>query len=184
MLRRRVICFIFLFGLGLALTGCKGRVRDMIDVVRFCRSQVILPEEMMAIENGSLRLMSFPPKGTPILLRYYGPDDCNECAISHMRDNIALVNFAHKESGFEVVVIMSPTDQERETIMAKLCELKLPITIFIDSSFYCESLGVIPNNSNLHSFLLNKEGTPIFFGNPLKSDDLLKSFRKAISQSI
>lgn len=166
----------------LALCGCNGRVRDTKEAILFCKSTVVLPHEMIAIENGSLNLSSIPQNGVPTLVRYYAPNDCNECAVSHMRDNVALVDFSKKDESFEVVVIMSPPDEDREEIMRKIIELKLPIVVYFDTSYYLESLGVIPKNSALHSFLLDKDGHPVFLGNPLKNDASLDRFRKAINR--
>lgn len=180
-MKRSIIIFsISILCVGLSLVGCGGRIAAITDAMKFLNSTIRFPESMIAVEDGKLTTAKFPVN-TPVLVKYYGPEDCAECSLSHVKDNVALAALSKKGNPFELVIIMAPPDEYRGTVIEKLSIMKSPLCIFIDSNYYFESLGVIPKHEKLHTFLLNKEGKPVFLGDPSKDHKSMAQFESELN---
>lgn len=59
--------------------------------------------------------------------------------------------------------------------------LDFPYLVYVDySGSFAETNMSIPEDNRFHSFLLNKEGRPVFVGNPLASDRMMELFKEAL----
>lgn len=164
----------------LALSACQ-RVKDFAEVMRFYQCSIELPESMLVINDGLLKQEELPKDEIHVLIRYYGPDECNECALNHMVENYSLASLAERENGaFRLMIIMAPADEDREIVIRQALDMSLPARIYVDDSYHFESLGVIPGFRGTRTFLLNIKGTPVFVGDPTKSASSLKRFRRAL----
>ena len=168
----------------LMLVGCNGRLALMKDAFRFYSSEVSFPEKMLRIENGDTATVSMSKLNKPLLIHYYGPEDCSDCALNHMRDNIRLARYSKENGFFDFIVIIAPPLEERIDIIEKATEMSLPLCLYVDSMHFFPSEGVIPSNSSLHTFLIDTKNTPIFVGSPLANEATKNRFEKRLRESV
>lgn len=183
MFRKTAIYSLILIVLcgGFVIYSCKEYALAFWEAWCFYNTKVTLPDTMIAIEEGKLKHVHLPKQGTSILIRYYGPDDCKECAVNHMKDNEEILELSNKTGLFEFVIIMAPQVNEQREIMEKVISLNTSLCVFFDTSFYLESLDVIPTHPEMHTFLLSKEMKPVFIGNPLQNKTSLERFNKLLT---
>lgn len=181
-MRNPKLILLLLAGL-LALTGCGEPSPAMKEYKQFLQSHVTLPERMIRIGEGVREDVLYKRSGRPLLVNYYGPEECSSCAVSHLRDNIKYLNMARRDGDFDFIVIMAPPEEEREMVIERTLAMSLPLSVYIDDSYYLESLGVIPANAALHSFLLDAGGRPVFVGSPLWNESAKARFQAEISKS-
>jgi len=149
----------------------------------FYRTEVILPDAMVAVKNGKVTHVPLPGTGTdcPVLVRYYGPDDCNECALSHMRENEELARWAAADKSFYLLIVMAPKDEDRNGTIERVKDMRSSLTVYFDESYYFESQKVIPQSDKMHTFLLGDDRKPKYIGNPLKNESSKKRFMKSLN---
>lgn len=167
----------------LAMPGCGEQTPAMKEYKQFLQSRVLLPERMTRIRQGVQEDVLYKRSGRPLLVNYYGPEECSSCAISHLRDNIKFLNMSQRNGDFDFIVIMAPPEEDREMVIERTLAMSLPLSVYIDDSYYLDSLGVIPANAALHSFLLDAGGRPVFVGSPLWNESAKARFQAEISKN-
>lgn len=180
MLRR----FLF-FGLvlpslyGALSSSCGQDWYSVKEVMRFMGAQVTLPQQLLKIEDGLVSdyYCSFH---LPILVHYYGPEECRECVLSNVGKNIDLYEWSVSSHSFELMVILAPSKEYQQDIIDRLCHLELGFPIFIDASHEIATQNIVPSDSRLHTFLLDYAGRPVCIGNPLSSKKTNAKFKKII----
>lgn len=182
MMRKSRLILLLLAAL-LALPGCGEQTPAMKEYKQFLRSRVTLPERMTRIGQGVREDVSYKRSGRPLLVNYYGPEECSSCAVSHMRDNIKFLNMSRRDGDFDFIVIMAPPEEERERVIEQALAMSLSLDIYMDDAYHLESLGVIPSDAALHSFLLDADGKPVFVGSPLWNEASKARFQAEISKS-
>lgn len=176
------VFLLLLVGL-LALPGCGERTPEMKEYKQFLQSRVTLPERMTRIVQGVREEVLYKRSGRPLLVNYYGPEECSSCAVNHMRDNIKFLNMSQRDGNFDFIVVMAPPEEDREIVIERVQAMSSPLNIYIDNAYHLESLGVIPANAALHSFLLDADGKPVFVGSPLWNESARARFQAEISKS-
>ena len=167
----------------LMLVGCNGKLSLIKDSIRFYNSTVSFPERMLRIENGDTATVSIPKFTKPLLIRYYGPEECSDCALNHMRDNIKLDKYAKDKGYFDFIIVLAPPTEEIDYIIEETVKMRLPVCIYIDTPFYFQSEGNNLLNGAFDLFMIDALGRPVFIGNPLQNRKTEKIFEK-ISHSI
>ena len=177
---RTKLSLLCLFTGLLLFVGCGERWSAKKEYAQFKRACITFPETMTKIENGNLEEVRFERSARPILVKYYGPEECSTCAVAHMQDNIKFMTLAQREGGFDFIVILAPPAEERALVVEKARLMSLPLTIYIDDSYHFEHLGVIPQNTAMHFFLLDMKGKPVFVGSPLSDESKRSIFQTMI----
>lgn len=181
-MRKPRLILLLLAGL-LALISCGERNSAMKEYKQFVQSHITLPERMIRIGQGTREDVVYKRSGRPLLVNYYGPEECSSCAVSHLRDNIKFLNMSQRDGNFDFIVIMAPPKEDREMVIERTLAMSLPLSVYIDDAYYMESLGVIPANASFHSFLLDAGGKPVFVGSPLWNESAKVRFQAEISKS-
>ena len=166
---------------GAIVTGCDGAYSSVVQAMRFYRSEVVLPDAMIAVRDGKLTHVPLPGTDRPVLVRYYGPDDCNECALSHMRENEELARWAEADKSFYLLIVMAPKDEDRMGTIERVMDMRSSLTVYFDESYFFESQKVIPSSDKMHTFLLGDDRKPKYIGNPLKNESSKKRFMKSLN---
>ncbi len=182
MMRKLKMIFLLLVGL-LFVFSCGERNTAMKEYKQFQQSRITLPERMIRIGQGIREDVVYKRSGRPLLVNYYGPEECSSCAVSHLHDNIKFLNMSQRDGNFDFIVIMAPPEEEREMVIEQTLAMSLPLSVYIDDAYYMESLGVIPADAALHSFLLDADGKPVFVGSPLWNESAKERFQAKISKS-
>jgi hypothetical protein len=166
----------------LMLVGCNGKLSLIKDSFRFYNSEVSFPDQMLLIENGDTSTVAMPKIDKPMLVRFYGSYECSDCALNHMRDNVRLEKYSKKNGLFDFIVILAPPTEESESIINKAIGMSLPLRIYVDSSHYYESEGIIPKSEATHTFMIDTHYTPFYLGNPLRSTKDKEHFEKYLTK--
>lgn len=118
------------------------------------------------------------PSDTLRLIYYYDPTECYECAVVHAYD---MCNLFDHHDGFEIIPLFSPPEEKKEHVIALLqkANYDFPIYISIDNAWIKKSN--IPKDEAFNVFLIDKEGFPIFVGDPARSGRAWESLNKIIS---
>ena len=147
----------------------------------FMRAEIVLPEDLHSVENRNMSTESVFPE-IPTLIIYHDSLECSTCRISHLMDYSGLYEMADT-SGFQVVTVFSPRQEEYDEVLRQLMVHNFPYPIYID--FNCSFRNrntAIPEDPRFHSFLIDKDRHPVFVGNPTASDDLWKVFEKTLAK--
>ena len=179
MKRNSWITCIICLSLVLSLSGCAEQAtRKMLK--NFMKETIVLPDDLHSIQDRNMSTESVF-KETPVLVIYHDSLACSTCQITHLIDNISLYERADT-SAFQVVTVFSPRQEEYDEVMRQLMILDFPYPIYVDfnGSFRKRNAG-IPDDTRFHSFLIDKEGHPVFVGNPAANDNLLKLFDKTLT---
>ncbi|MBQ3812052.1 MAG: hypothetical protein II841_00630 [Bacteroidales bacterium] len=139
---------------------------------------------MVKIENGIIDEVSYKRSGHPLLVRYYAPEECSDCALNHMNDNFKYHSMSQREGLFDFIVVMAPPEKDRTRVIEKAMAMNNPLAIYIDSSYYLKNKGVIPSFPGFHLFLLDADGTPVFVGNPLQNESTKSRFNRRLGYLI
>jgi len=162
------------------LPGCGEGGTTLMEYVRFRHAQITLPETMLKIEDGKIDSVHLGRLTRPVLVRYYGTEDCTDCAFSHMRDNLKNLSLSKKVGSFDFIVIMAPPEVARESVIDRAVKMSLPLSVLIDDTYCLERQKAFPSSSLLHIFLLDVNGRPVFIGSPLRDKRNLIKFTNKI----
>ena len=164
----------------LLLCGCAERQTRKI-MKDFIRAEIVLPGDLHSIANRNMSTESLFPK-IPTLIIYHDSLECSTCRISHLMDYAGLYEMADT-SGFQIVTVFSPRQEEYDEVLRQLMVHNFPYPIYIDfNSSFRNRNASIPEDPRFHSFLIDKDGHPVFVGNPAASDDLWKVFEKTLAK--
>ena len=89
-----------------------------------------------------------------------------------------------KETGlFDVVIVFSPRPEECANVTTEIATHAFDFPVFVDTyGEFRNNNKCIPTDDRFHSFLLDKEGHPIFVGNPLDSKQLETLFTNIVNK--
>ena len=166
----------------MSLTGCKDyHLRKAMK--SFMERRIVLPSEMIKITDGytaSAEIASDKPK----LVIFYGRDECSSCAINHLYDDLSGLKSIADSKNCEVILLFSPSEDDRLDVQEQIRDLKFPFPIYVDlyGDFYRRNED-FPSDTRFHNFLLGRDGCPVFIGNPLHSEKLSQVFLKALAQT-
>ena len=167
-----LICIAF-------LTSCAEYGTGKI-LKKFMNETVSLPKDMHSVQDRSMSSVSNFDK-RPTFVIYHDSLACNTCQIIHMTDNIKLYERADT-SDFQVVTVFSPRQEEYDEVMRQLMILDFPYPVYVDFNCSFRKLNTgIPEDVRFHSFLLDKNGHPVFVGNPNANETLNHLFEKVLS---
>lgn len=176
-----------LFALSLALLTCVLSGCSFFDsygkIRRLEKTPVFFPEIMTVIEDGNIKSHWNRSESMPLFVIYIDSMECSDCHLNHIKNYSQLFDFSRKSNKFAVVCVVSPSHAAREELCEKLLRhSKLAkVTYVIDrkNRFY-EINTHVPKHAKYHEFLLNKDGYPVFVGNPLRNDKLFNQFLKLV----
>ena len=156
------------------------RKQSLLNTIEsFESKQVFLPDSMICFVDGVSRYEAVGRTPLKYIL-YFSPEDCSNCIISGM------IRFDHifdlgKEMGFDVVCILTPKDEYYQEALNMLKMFPYDNPVYIDDgSFYHANINVIPEDNQLHSFLLDRDCHPVFVGYP-STDRLKDILHKVVS---
>lgn len=113
---------------------------------------------------------------------YHDSLSCNSCQINHLNDYLCIYEKAETMS-FEVLTIFSPCQDEYDEVIKRLMILDFPCSVYVDlDGSFRRATSCIPEDPRFHSFLLDKDGHPIFVGNPIASDSMSGLFDRALAK--
>ena len=159
-----VLCAV----LALAFSSCSGspggnRVKD------FYSSEIGFPSGLERIEGSSGR----HPDLTVPAVRFVVYVDSIQCSSCHLNRMPKYSQYASLETlypDFQLVAIMWPNAESAPTMAADIAHRAFPFDVFLDKDgSFAAANPSIPSNRDHHCFLLDRQGHPVFSGDPASS---------------
>ena len=80
-------------------------------------------------------------------------------------------------------MIFSPKEEEYDALVKELMIADYPYPIYVDYNGVFRKLNPqIPEDRRFHCFLLDKNGYPVFVGNPVASERMMELFKTALDR--
>lgn len=147
----------------------------------FKNTKICFPAELLIVNKGIISSTKGDMSGKETLIIYYDESECSACVINHLAESVNKYKTISKSNGCNVVILFSPLPENAQKVLINLIDAHLNFPIYIDQYGEFRSLNPrIPDDKRFHSFLLNKNGYPIYVGNPLNSQKLFDIFIKTL----
>ena len=173
----RCLSLLFVF----IIVSCNSdRQKLTKDMQSFLSETVSIPERMVVVESGHLSEVK-TLLGEPKLVRYFGPDACSDCAITHIFENEPLYDLEKEVGGFSVMMVFSPKEENVPHVTEKLLSCDFPHRVYLDTEGKLHELNVPNRNDKFRCFLIDFKGKPVYVGNPCNSEKLRQLFFEALS---
>ncbi|MCM1177422.1 MAG: hypothetical protein NC308_01815 [Clostridium sp.] len=174
-----LIANISLFFIGILTSSCSDR--QVANELRSFRNSEIMTSIELEKVYGREIVPCVSEKSCARLIIYHDSTACSNCQISHLYDNIDLYEISDSLDAFEVMTIFSPREEEYDNVMKELVQVNFPYPVYVDTyGTFMEANSCIPADARFHTFLLDRDGHPVFVGNPMSSQDLWTLFEKAL----
>ena len=139
--------------------GTERETRDLIRLLRsFQETTIDLPDTLMFIK-GQNRGFCQIDYSLPVMLYYYGPDECSNCAINQLADKMPMSKIADSLKTFHVIILFSPKPEDVPQVVQRVLEKQFDFPVYVDFD----------------------EKHPVMVGNPLSSRTLMSIFTKTLS---
>lgn len=115
------------------------------------------------------------------LIVYSDTSYCSPCHIKRMYEWDTIVSYERKRV-FSVDFIVGVKSEDFESVKEATASMALNHHIYIDTlNSFLNMNPCIPENSQFHTFLINKKGKILLIGNPLKNEKINSLLKKVIS---
>lgn len=152
------------------------------DMKKFMSMQIGFPSELIMLNDGRMSSGKID-KDKPVMVFFYGKDECSSCAINHLNDDLSGFADIEQSGKCKVVILFSPSEDDVLEVQEQIRELKFPFPIYVDmyGDFYRINED-FPSDRRFHSFLIGKDAHPVFIGNPLHGEKLSIVFDKVLNK--
>ena len=164
----------------LLVSSCSVRQSIRQELRRFQKSKASLSLEIDAVRDRNIGRESLQSEVMSMVM-YYDSTECSQCRINHLSDCLPLYELSDSIGTFRIVTIFAPRQEEYDEVIRQLMVLDFPYPVYVDfDGSFRKANPCIPEDNRFHSFLLDKEGHPVFVGNPLASDRMMELFKEAL----
>lgn len=147
---------------------------------RFVESEIVVSQDLECVADRNISTGNMPDSSS-VLVMYYDSTECSGCRINHLMDLKPLYELSDSLGSFEVMTVFSPRQEEYDEVVRQLMVLDFPYPVYVDyAGEFRKANTCIPDDKRFHSFLVDRDGHPVFVGNPLASDGLWELFIKSI----
>ena len=181
---RRLLLIVAVCFLAVASSGCKkARLRSQLK--ELMGSTIVLPEKITCVYNGEVYPMPDSLRDKPKLIVYIDSTECTTCRISRIGMYHGLFHFAEEIGLFEVMLILSNVDLDGIPVIRYISDLEIehPVYVDVDNEFLHINRA-IPKDKRMHSFLIDRFGSPLCVGDPASSDKMLLVLYRAVNSLI
>lgn len=150
-------------------------------LIEFNKETISIPNDMLMIWNGKYSSYRVSDE-LPLLITYISPDECSDCVIGHLSGNKTIFDWSDEMGSFQYMIVFSPKPEMMEYIEERLLVSDFSFPVYLDLNSGFARNNRIPEDSRLHSFLLDKTRTPVLAGNPLGSEKMKDLFFRKLSE--
>lgn len=170
-----------LFILLIAISCTNRNISVAKTLTDFQKNEIVIPNNLIAIENGRISGIE-PLPDRAKLIEYIDSSSCSVCRIAHLEIADNLFMMADSTRLFDVIIIFSPCAEDASEVLRMLSAKKYKFPVYFDTSNeFARKNRAIPSDQKYHTFLVDKNGFPVFVGNPNQSDKLYSIFVKSLS---
>lgn len=164
-----------------AISSCSEHARISRELAEFQDQTIVLPSAFHKVESGQV-VLSKTITDVPIMILYNDSLSCSLCQIHQLYNKIPIYDLADSLGTFTVMTILSPTQDEYLDVITELKERDFDFPVYIDQSGDFRRINAgIPKDNRFHCFLIDRDGKPIFVGNPISNDLLWNLFCKTLN---
>lgn len=145
----------------------------------FMESSICIPQNLTMVRQGK-PFPFIPQDSLPILITFIDENECSDCRLSHLFEYDGLFQLSYDSNAFQFLIIFSPSENEKESVLEKLFESNYTFPILFDSYAEFKTLNHIPSDLRFHTFLIDKDKHPIMVGSPLINKRVEALFFKLI----
>ena len=180
---KRSALFVLLLTLVLVATGCE-EMRLRSQVRKLMASTVVLPEKVIRIAGEEMLPMPDSLREKAKLIIYIDSLECRSCRFSKIPMYERIIPSA-ESYGVAVMIMMANRTYSGITLAQYLSDIDLGVPIYVDEeSVFLSMNSAIPADTRLHSFLVNRQGTPVLIGDPVLSPGIAELFERMLRQGI
>lgn len=167
------VLFILLF-----LSACNGkRVETRSALEKMLESRIHLPKEVRCVYEGEEIEISSDFRKKPKLLVYIDSVNCGECQISKFFRFDAIREEGIESGDYDVVLLLSPKKQEKESLIEKTKLFYLPYPVYFDvNNEFLSRNEVIPGDAQYHTMYIGKDSRVKMVGDPTAGEKIKEVF--------
>lgn len=161
-------------------TACKEQ--KIAECLKSFRAEsILIPADLQKVDGRVQSEVGDAMDGIPVLILYHDSLSCSMCQISHLADLSDVYALADSLGTFEVMSIFSPREEEYDELMKNIVYRDFEYPVYVDfSGSFRKKNSCIPEDAIFHNFLIDRDGHPVFVGNPAASDELWDLLNKAL----
>ena len=142
-------------------------------------TRITLPEPLLRQVHGAI------PDSCPVMVVYHDPQVCTSCALQRMDgwDGILRYYRDSLKTPIASLFIFAPNEQQKQLVRNTLQQYDEYPIIFDETGAFVKANPDFPQDSRLHTFLLDSEGRVVTIG-PQKCDDIIWNLYKQVIQTL
>lgn len=178
-MKSRIVFYFMMVLVTLCISGCKnGKLAH--NMREFMTQTVIIPDDLKKV-SGSEVVSGGDIENCPHLVIFYDNLSCSSCTVNKLPEYQRLFDWADSLQTFDVMIIFSPEQGKYKMLVNDIALMQLPNPVYIDSSHvFHDSNRLVSENEYFHAFLMDRQGKPVFVGNPLANERLKELFFQAL----
>ena len=177
-MRNKILLFV---SLSVLMTSCgeygvSRHLRDFMD------STISIPNDIQVVSERHVHQVAASIIAGSKLVILYDSLECSSCQVGHLYDYLWSYEKLDSIQSCQLMTIFSPRQEEYDEVVRQLMVLNFPYPIYVDMSGSFRKINkCIPDDKRFHSFLLDKNGKPVFVGNPMSGPRMMELFMEAVS---
>lgn len=179
----RHLVYIFCFLMLLTFNSSCSEVHTINRMInKFTKETITIPNDMECIMGQNVFIQEKLDLKPYKFIIYVDSLECSTCRIVKLADLKPLYELS-EQYDFSIFNIFSPFEDyiELTKLQIVLENMDFPIYIDINKSFSKQN-QCIPTDNRFHYFLLDSFNNPVYVGNPLNSESLMKLFIEILTQ--
>ena len=123
--------------ISLLLCGCGDRTEIRRTLYAFMDTEVSLPGEAIVINNGEVSKTRIKKDSYPLLVSFYGYNDCYECEIAHLSSKLSHFLLSDSLKSFRPIIIFAPEAEELSHTIhdLELAQYPFPVYVTLDNGW-------------------------------------------------
>ncbi len=159
-----IVCLFVFFS-----CNCKKDKQIEDDVKQFMSSIVLVPKDKM-LYFGGLGHRSVHESGKYSMVVFTDSAACSTCTLNNLYIWEPLLDSLRNYKKYrETIFIMSPSKKDLPHVKKVLSGCNFDYSIYLDTCHAFEKINDIPNNSMLHTFIIDNKDSVVLVGNPLNN---------------
>jgi len=117
------------------------------------------------------------------LVAYVDSSECSSCSLGKLKSLESYLKKNVFNKSFQFIIVLESKRDEVKTNIEEIKVVGISTPVLIDStSIFRQENPQMPNNSILHTFLLNSSDSIVLVGDPLQNEHIDKLFRKIVNE--
>lgn len=170
-----IIHCAFLF----AIIACNNQTMD--EVITLMSHPIKIPSGKMDKRICS-HLRNSTKKNNLLRVVYYIDSlNCQTCRMMQLAKYEEIKDNNIEMADVDFIIIINSTAYDKEFLYSRLCNARIRSTIYLDTiNAFRQANPHIPDNSALHTFVINEKDSVVLVGNPFQNDRMEALFEKVI----